>query len=240
MKFPQFDHLSEEEAKLHKAIAAIIAEHLDASEGGAAGLAEGLISHGLLNTYQVFEQARDIAAMKRVRAALIEVSRAMSEVSMGKRAQDTIHQAIVFGPFFEKMMAENGSFSKDEFETFLNKTGQPDLAALTRIECAADRFRNAFDLAIRHVKQSPYTRQSATRINTQAVGIVSASAFIWQLAGKTPPKALNDSSPFANFLADIFEALEIDAAPRSAFNAWTRERKKVHTSLEKTEGSMHD
>lgn len=233
MKFPQFDHLGESEAELYRAFAAIISKHLDASERDAAGLAEGLISHGLLNTYQVFGKARDIAAMKRVRAALIEVNRAMSEVSMGQRAQDTIHQAIIFGPFFDKVMTEDHSFSTDEFEAFLNKTGQQDLAALTRIECESDRFISAIDVAIRHVEQSPHTRQSATRINTQAVGIVSASVFIWQLAGKKPPKALNESSPFANFLADIFETLELDATPRAAFNAWIRERDKVHTSQEK-------
>jgi hypothetical protein len=182
MRFPQFDHLEKGEAELYRAIAEIVSKHLKASENEAARLAEGLISHGLLNTYQVFGQARDIAAMQRVRAALIEVGRAMSEVSMGQRAQDTIHQAITFGPFFDKMMAEDNSFSRDEFEGYLNKTGQQDLAALTRIETASDRFRAAIDAAIRHVEGSPYTRQSETRINTQAIGLVSASVFIWQIS----------------------------------------------------------
>jgi hypothetical protein len=64
------------------------------------------------------------------------------------------------------------------------------------------------------------------RENVRAIFIVDDARGIWaRHKGKeAPAAALNDTTPFAEFLADLFQALGVGASPRSAFQAWRKYR----------------
>ena len=59
--------------------------------------------------------------------------------------------------------------------------------------------------------------------NWKAVGVIHECRAIWhRRTGKAPPKSLNRATPFGRFLADVLEAIGIEADPRAALNAWRR------------------
>ncbi|WP_368414903.1 hypothetical protein [Falsiroseomonas sp.] len=65
--------------------------------------------------------------------------------------------------------------------------------------------------------------QPVGRANLQAVGTVRGCRFVWrQRVGDAPARGLNPASPFGRFLADVLEALGIEANPVAAFDAWRR------------------
>jgi hypothetical protein len=64
------------------------------------------------------------------------------------------------------------------------------------------------------------------RENVRAIFIVDDARGIWagHKGKEAPAAALNDITPFAEFLADLFQALGVGASPRSAFQAWRKYR----------------
>lgn len=235
MRYHQFDHLEPVEGDFYRKIAEIVGEHLEVEGDTAAFLGERLISHGFFNRYQVFDLSKDIAALDRISKALLEISRAMSDVSISPLATETLNQSLLFGGFFESMVANDTAFDAEDFRDYLENTGIKDFDALSRIEADVARIRAGVDKTIDHIKASPLAKRSPSKFNSDAVGVVGACRYIWQLEKqKQAPNSLNPASPFANFLSDIFEAGGIDAQPVSAFNAWARESAKVHTSGQKS------
>lgn len=62
------------------------------------------------------------------------------------------------------------------------------------------------------------------RVNWKAVSIVGEARRCWgDLYGvAAPERALNEATPFGDFLYAIFEALELDANPKAAFLSWRK------------------
>ncbi len=62
------------------------------------------------------------------------------------------------------------------------------------------------------------------RVNWEAVSIVGEARRCWHdLSGDKPPqRALNEATPFGEFLYAIFQALELDANPKAAFLSWRK------------------
>lgn len=231
MRYHQFDHLEPNEGDFYRKITETVAKHLDVEGDVAAVFGERLISHGFLNRYQVFDLSKDIAALERVSKALLEISRAMSDVSISPLATERLNQSLLFGGFFDNLMKQNTAYDTDEFRNYLENTGLKDVDALTRIDAEVTRIRAGVNQTIDHIKSSPLAKKSASKINADAIGVVGACRYIWELAkGKPAPKSLNPASPFAYFLSDVLEAGGIEAQPISAFNAWAREHTKIHTS----------
>jgi hypothetical protein len=62
--------------------------------------------------------------------------------------------------------------------------------------------------------------------NWKAVGVVGAARRCWEELGDkpAPPKSIKDNSKFADFLRDIFDIVGVGMTPRSAFDAWYRNK----------------
>jgi hypothetical protein len=62
-------------------------------------------------------------------------------------------------------------------------------------------------------------------MNLIGIQLVEAARFVWELSGANtaPTKDLNTASAFGAFLADLFEACEVQGDVRSAFRAWAKE-----------------
>lgn len=58
----------------------------------------------------------------------------------------------------------------------------------------------------------------------RAIAIVGWCRTIWEdRTGQPAPRRLNPESPFADFLRDVFEVLDIEVDPESAVKAWRRQ-----------------
>lgn len=181
MRYNQFDHLEKFEGDFYRKITEIVAVHLHVDGDSAAFLGEALISRGFSNRYQVFDLSKDITALERISAALREISRAMSDASLSPLASERLNQSLLFGSFFDKFLASDNSFDMDNFREYIEKTGRQDLEALARIESDVLRIRSGVDRTINHIKRSPLAKKSASKFNSDAVGVVSACRYVWEM-----------------------------------------------------------
>jgi hypothetical protein len=87
--------------------------------------------------------------------------------------------------------------------------------ALDQIAEISDQVRDA-------VPETPFSN----RENVAAIFPVDDARSIWagHKGEHAPAACLNPASPFAGFLADLFEVLGVGSGPRSAFQAWCRYR----------------
>ena len=227
----RLSHMPPDEAALNRALFEVMKAHFDAHEEFAAFLADALIEHGLENGYalEVMDKTKDNAALERVDKALLELSRALSDAAITPGARMQLGHALTFGPFVEKLPLKKDSEEGKRLFDYMDAVGRQNAGAINYIQENVDSLRHAVAQAQSTIAASPYAKDA--RINAQEIGVVDATRFVWSLAlKKTPPKTLNEASPFGRFLADVFEACGFSANPRSAFNAWTREQQKVHTS----------
>ena len=64
--------------------------------------------------------------------------------------------------------------------------------------------------------------------NWAAINVVQVARHCWKLlSGKEAPDFLNEASPFARFLEEIFDAIHVGADPRAAMDAWRANREKL-------------
>lgn len=90
------------------------------------------------------------------------------------------------------------------------------LASARAVNAAAKRTKKT-------VEMSSHSRNRASTINEDAIKVVSFARRTWRWVGESyPPKSLNPASPFGRFLADLLQAIEVDANPQAAFRAWKR------------------
>lgn len=238
MAQPATDPISE----LFNGLSRVMRVHFESDGDHADFLADRLLSRGILNPYEVFDRPKDLAALRRIDAALLEITRAMSDAAMTDLARFTLSQSIMFGEFLDRLPLASDSADGKALTAYLDHTGKPDAAALTRIEDGIGRMRAAVARASRQIEKSPRAKKSAARLNADAVGLVDACRFVWELATEkpAPKKDLNAASPFGHFLADVFEVCGVAADPRSAFLAWAREYGQIHTSPRKIVRPMDD
>lgn len=74
----------------------------------------------------------------------------------------------------------------------------------------------------RAIEKSPQSRNRVSTINENAIKVVDFARRAWRWVGDShpPSRALNPASSFGNFLADLLDAIEVDANPQAAFRAW--------------------
>lgn len=95
---------------------------------------------------------------------------------------------------------------------------------------------NALPIALARVLPRGFehlkTMTPAGRTNWRAVTAVDHCRYFWRVrtGREAPARALNAATPFARFLADMLDALEIKGNPRAAFAAW----REVQTCPEDT------
>ena len=210
---------------IYRALCNLTERHFREIYSDTEWLADRLMSHGLLNgyAYDVIDGLRDLEALQRIDRALIELSRACSDVAITGAAALRVQHALMFGPHLE-----NPNRDKEASFAYVEAHGQPNAIAFSKIAYETAVFREAITKVIRGIKSDPRTKRSLKLINVEAIGLVDGCRFIWKMAtGKdAPSKDLNPASKFATFLADAMETCEIPGDPRSAFLAWAREQKK--------------
>ncbi|MBL4873578.1 MAG: hypothetical protein JKY41_09340 [Rhodobacteraceae bacterium] len=107
---------------------------------------------------------------------------------------------------------------------YIEKQGKPQKAAIEMLPNYVPELNNAITKTKEDILASPRTRKSPSQINLGGVQCVEAARIVWEEnTGKKPPsKGLNAGSAFGKFLADLFEAYEIEVELKSAFRAWAR------------------
>ena len=225
MNYNQFDHLGKEQANLYRDLCNVIEIHFGIKGDDAAWYAERLMSHGVLNgfSYSVFEGPKDIRALKRLDAALLEASRACSAAAITGAALLSFQKHLAFCPYSEKPNEK-----PEETFAYIEAQGSRNADAFSRITEDVATFRKAISNTIREIEANPHSKRSLSVVNVAAINLVDGCRFVWEIITKrpAPKKDLNPASKFANFLADTMKVCEVGDSPRSAFLAWSREQAK--------------
>lgn len=206
----------------------IIERHLAPGTERAADLAELIISAGLLNGYQVYSKSQDLAALARLDAAVVEVSRSLSDVALSGLARETLAASLIHGRQFDDLTLSPDSGAYEELRCYQNSIGSIDARSLFHVEEEHVRLRAAIKRTVSRINSSRL--HASSRMNADAVGLVDACRTVWQkVKGRpAPTKDLNPASAFADFLRDVLAVAGLDADARSALKAWARERDRVH------------
>jgi hypothetical protein len=206
----------------------VVATHLDNSPGAPHRLTHVLLDRAFLQKWPVYDQPKDLEALDRLGAAVSEIER-LYYFGLTWAASDTLGARMVHGPYYDGL--HNGSITRidsDEFRdlsAYHKDTGQKVASTLSAVE----EFSNAICEAIAHTKDeivaSERARKSTSRMNLIGIQLVEAARFVWKLVKdkEAPAKDLNMASAFGAFLADVFEACEVQGDVRSAFRAWAKE-----------------
>lgn len=209
MTYHQFDHLDEEMRNTLRALSEVAEKHFKISGDEAAGVGETIWVLWGSASNPFIDGPRDLAALERLNRALVETQNAISDDSM----TGTTHFMLM-----AKLSEIDGN-------------GRSLENSVSFFEERISQYRKAIDETRAEIKKSPFTRKSLKKINIEAIILVNACHFICEMRGfPVPLLDLNPASPFAYFLADVFQACNVIASPRAAFKAWVREGQRVHSS----------
>lgn len=214
---------------LFEALCPVVQQHLGVQGEDAEYWAERLISHGLLNgfSYEVMDRPRDLKALRRINAALLELERACSEAAITFSTRARVDMTLLYGPFVREIHGDPAGAAD-----YARSEGRDDLTAFERIIERNDVFREAVSATIKEVETSPFSKRTLSQLDAKAIGLVEGCRWVWWACKKVhaPARELNPATPFAKFLADAFEACGIESEPRSAYRAWNKEQQKVQRS----------
>lgn len=160
-----------------------------------------------------FPDASDAALWLQTRQLL---STAESAGDMATRRADDLRAMRKLAGALKLAQAAFDGLSQPTREAFVHRA-RLDLIGLSfgDVAAVADGVASA-------VPETPFS----SRENVAAIFLVDDARRIWAAHGgsEAPDAGLNEASPFAFFLADLFEALGVDAQPRPAFQAWQKYR----------------
>ena len=184
---------------------------------GDRTLADRFISLATVNSleHHVYQRDEDAEAIDKLSRALREVELLHDErISVG--AIEAIHRHVVFGPHAETM---DDVAARD----YLTDTGIPAAKAMGALHENIKVLRPALGAAIQDIESSSVSLD-LRRTNIFEISLVDAARQIWeQVTGGSAPKSdLNEATPFADFLDDVFWACGATGQPRSALRAWGR------------------
>lgn len=98
--------------------------------------------------------------------------------------------------------------------------------SLSDLRVTFEKFANSAEIVADNLPNTPFSG----RENVRAILTVQNAGEIWDMhrPDKFPKAGLNPTSPFANFLAELFKSLRVGSDPRSAFSAWVKCRDRGH------------
>ncbi|WP_185803980.1 hypothetical protein [Pontivivens nitratireducens] len=202
--------------------------HLSQSDDDPHRLAGVLMDRAFLQEWAVYDQPKDLEALSRLDAAVSEIER-LYYFGLTQAASDNLGARMVHGPHYDGLMqCEITLLDSDAGRDLLayhSETGQQVTSALSSVEEFSAAIRDAIAKTKDDIMVSERARKSTARINLVGIQLVEAARFVWELSGdnKAPTKDLNTASAFGAFLADVFEACEVQGDVRSAFRAWAKE-----------------
>ncbi|PHR03893.1 MAG: hypothetical protein COB29_12995 [Sulfitobacter sp.] len=205
-----------------------IADHLDNSSGAPHRLGHVLLDRAFLQKWAVYDQPKDLEALNRLDAAVSEIER-LYYFGLTQAASDNLGARMVHGPHYDGLMQGEitlvDSDAGRDLLAYHSETGQQVASALSSVEEFSAAIREAIAKTKDDIKVSERARKSTARMNLVGIQLVEAARFVWELSGanKAPTKDLNTASAFGAFLADVFEACEVQGDVRSAFRAWAKE-----------------
>lgn len=189
----------------------------------------------------VYKRKADIDALDQLSKAISKIERLLKGGALSYSARRRMSQRIIYGPHTNNMpcdnqedlrnyMLENGIIDGSDpggegsLIDYMEKRGYPQNAAIEALLKYAPELKKAIANTKKDILASPRTRKSPSQINLGGVQCVEAARNAWEEnTGKKPPsKDLNAGSAFGKFLADLFDAYEIEGEPKSAFRAWAR------------------
>ena len=228
MKFKQFSHAGELGEFLSR-LAEVVEKHTETEGDRAAYLAEKLWLYGIFNSYEVYNRSKDINLLTELDRAIAIIQRVLGDTG-------PLTPPAYLRLFHEVSSRSPIKVGEEEAQPDVHLGGQQEnlsiyevresnRSALHQIVDHGDTIRAGIKRTNADIETSHRTRSAPSKINLRAIGLVSASRFIWELAQDkaAPTKDLNTASRFGSFLADVFETCRVDGDPRSAFRAWVRE-----------------
>ena len=205
-----------------------IEAHLGQSDDDPHRLAGVLMDRAFLQKWSVYDQPKDLEALSRLDAAVYEIER-LYYFGLTQAASDNLGARMLHGPHYDgHMQGEITLVDSDAGQKLLayhSETGQQVASALSSVEEFSAAIREAIAKTKDDIMVSERARKSTAQMNLVGIQFVEAARFVWELseANKAPTKDLNTASAFGAFLADVFEACEVQGDVRSTFRAWAKE-----------------
>jgi hypothetical protein len=143
--------------------------------------------------HRLFSPARDIDSLKRIRKAIIELEKAHGALS-GAASQTLLFRDPLFGEWLHELSGKR------------------------------ERCLSAISDTLHEIDMSDAPK-GRERMNIEAISLVSAARELWAVRREDDvPNGpdLNEASPFADFVNDLFVEFGLDASARSAFKAWAK------------------
>jgi hypothetical protein len=202
--------------------------HLGQSDDDSDRLAGALMDRAFLQKWAVYDQPKDLEALNRLDAAVSEIEQ-LYDFGLTQAAREKLGARMVHGPHYDGLkQGEITGVDSDagrELLAYHSETGQQVASALSSVVEFSTAIREAIAKTKSEIMVSELSRKSTARMNLVGIQLVEAARFVWELSGanKAPTKDLNTASAFGAFLADIFEACEVQGDVRSAFRAWAKE-----------------
>ncbi|EDM71519.1 hypothetical protein RAZWK3B_19241 [Roseobacter sp. AzwK-3b] len=179
-------------SEMQRRVADLYVDKFSLDEASAMSMASSLWCGIYLNYGMFFDRKRDIAALEKFERSLRAALTAIED-EMSERASDVLI-GLSYGHGLGSFLENANSLCADA--------------------------RNAREF----VNTSELTRDKVSRMNEPAIKLVDYSRGIWkaQTGSPAPRKYPNPASRFGKFLSDLFEKLEIEGNPQSAFRAWAK------------------
>jgi hypothetical protein len=202
--------------------------HFGQSDDDPHRLAGVLMDRAFLQKWAVYDQPKDLEALSRLDAAVSEIER-LYYFGLTQAASDNLGARMVHGPHYDGLIQGEISLVDSDggrdLLAYHSETGQRVASALSSVEEFSAAIREAIAKTKADILKSERARKSTARMNLIGIQLVEAARFVWELSGANtaPTKDLNTASAFGAFLADLFEACEVQGDVRSAFRAWAKE-----------------
>lgn len=189
-----------------------ISEHLGIDDlEWAEVVADKIANSGLSTEYLVFKKS-DILALEEFQRHLLGLGQSFSTLT--EPAGMLLHIGVLTG-------RTEGGFPSSEVEEHRNMVGEPMFEAMNKLIFEPNYIYETATRVKKIVEQSKDLSLRSSRINLQAVQIVSVADRFWRQYREEPvPENLNMASPFGRFLACLFDEFEIQGNERSAFVRW--------------------
>lgn len=202
----------------------VLLRHLEISEEKAGYWANFIAQYAYNTEPHMFDKKRDVENLENLERALTSILAALDVYSMTQSAQSIFHVKVLCGGQIDLNPKAHNIETLSEI--IRNRTFQPGAKdasdALQALQKNAPIIREAIRSTKRHIRQSTDARIGTKRINFKGIQLVESARLVWlEQSGKPAPiNSLNLASKFGMFLCDLFEALEVEGDPRSAFRAW--------------------
>lgn len=180
--------------EIQQSLAKLFVDKLSVHETSAISVASRIWCAIYLNHGMFFDRKRDIAALEKFERSIRAALTAVEDEMSEQAANALICQSCGNGNGLGSFLENASSLCADAKQT-------------QKVINASER-----------------TKDKVSRMNEPAIKLVDYSRNIWEAAtgAPAPKKSLNPASRFGDFLADLFETLEVEGNPQSAFRAWAK------------------